>query len=196
MPLFIYKIHSSFLSDWMIYLPLWTQVKKARNPWAKNADENDHKTVCRHSKNDLGSCGKFLYKGPQKKSLMLGWLLQRNFLGKAVRRWRRARAILSNLGRIEGEEDAEISSDEDSDNDEGDLGNDESDDNEQESNCVIDQNRNAVRFKGKQEREILMRAMTDWMLWLILKKWIFVSLINTLRFKTYYFSLFSSCWGS
>ena len=46
------------------------------------------------------------------------------------------------------------------------MGNDESDDNEQESNCVIDQNRNAVRFKGKQEREILMRAraMTDWML--------------------------------
>ena len=118
-------------------------------------------------------------RDPKKtgKSLMLGWLLQRNFLGKAVRRWRRARAILSNLGRIKGEEDVEISSDEDSDNDEGDLGNDESDDNEQESNCVIDQNRNAVRFKGKQEREILMRAMTDWMLWLILKKWIFVSLI-------------------
>ena len=61
-------------------------------------------------------------------------------------------------------EDVEISLDEDSDNDEGDLGNDESDDNEQESNCVIDQNRNAVRFKGKQERELLMRAMTDWML--------------------------------
>ena len=58
----------------------------------------------------------------------------------------------------------EISSDEDSDNDEGDLGNDESDHNEQESNCVIDQNRNDVRFKGKQEREILMRAITDWML--------------------------------
>ena len=130
------------------------------------------------------------------RSLMLGWLLQRNFLGKAVRRWRRARAILSNLGRIEGEEDVEISWDEDSDNDEGDLGSDESDDNEQESNCVIDQNRNAVRFKGKQEREILMRDMTDWMLWLILKKWIFVFLINTLRFKTYYFSIFSSCWGS
>ena len=128
-------------------------------------------------------------RDPKKtgKSLMLWWLLQRNFLGKAVRRWRRARAILSNLGRIEGEEDVEISSDEDSDNDEGDLGNGESDDNEQEFNSVIDQNRNAVRFKGKQEREILMRAMTDWMLWLlILKKWIFVSLINTLRFKTYY----------
>ena len=93
-------------------------------------------------------------RDPKKtgKPLILGWLLQRNFLGKAVRRWRRARAILSNLGRIEGEEDAEISSDEDSDNDEGDLGNDESDDNEQESNCVIDQSRNAVRFKGKQER--------------------------------------------
>ena len=92
-------------------------------------------------------------RDPKKigKSLMLVWLLQRNFLGKAVRRWRRARAILSNLGRIEGEEDVEISSDEDSDNDEGDLGNDESDDNEQESNCVIDQNRNAVRFKGKLE---------------------------------------------
>ena len=30
------------------------------------------------------------------------------------------------------------------------MGNDESDDNEQESNCVIDQNRNTVRFKGKQ----------------------------------------------
>ena len=85
---------------------------------------------------------------------MLEWLLQRNFLGKAVRRWRRARAILSNLGRIEGEEDVKISSDEDSDNDEGDLGNDESDDNEQESNCVIDQYRYAVRFKGKQERKI------------------------------------------
>ena len=122
------------------------------------------------------------------RSLMLGWLLQRNFLGKAVRRWRRDRAILSNLGRIEGEEDVEISWDEDSDNDEGDLGSDESDDNEQESNCVIDQNRNAVRFKGKQEREILMRAMTDWMLWLIL--------INTWRLKTYCFSLISSCWGS
>ena len=130
------------------------------------------------------------------KSLMLGWLLQRNFLGKAVRRWRRARAILSNLGRIVGEEDVEISLDEDSDNDEGDLGNDESDDNEQESNCVIDQDRNAVRFKGKHEREILMRAMTDWMLWLILKKWIFVSLITTWRLKTYCFSLISSCWGS
>ena len=66
-------------------------------------------------------------KDPKKagKSLMLGWVLQRNFL--------------SNLGRIEVEEDVEISSDEDSDNDEGDLGNDESDDNEQESNCVIDQ---------------------------------------------------------
>ena len=78
-------------------------------------------------------------RNPKKtgKSLMLGWLLQRNFLGKAVRRWRRARAILSNLGRIEGEEDIEISSDEDSDNDEGDLGNDESDDNELESYCVI-----------------------------------------------------------
>ena len=44
------------------------------------------------------------------------------------------------------------------------MDSDESDDNEQESNCVIDQSRNAVRFKGKQEREILMRAMTDWML--------------------------------
>ena len=45
------------------------------------------------------------------------------------------------------------------------MGNDESNDNEQESNnCEIDQNRNAVRFKGKQERELLMRAMTDWML--------------------------------
>ena len=44
------------------------------------------------------------------------------------------------------------------------MGNDESDYNEQESICVIDQNRNAVRFKGKQERELLMRAMTDWML--------------------------------
>ena len=43
--------------------------------------------------------------------------------------------------KIEGEEDVEISSDEDSDNDEGDLGNDESDNNEQESNCVIEQNR-------------------------------------------------------
>ena len=124
--------------------------------------------------------------------LGLGWLLQRNFLG----RWRRARAILSNLGRIVGVEDVEISLDEDSDNDEGDLGNDESDDKKQESNWVIDQNRNDVRFKGKQESEILMRAMMDWMLWLILKKkWIFVSLINTLRFKTYYFSFFSSCWG-
>ena len=40
--------------------------KKARNPRAKNADENDHKTVCRHSKNDLGSCEKFSYKEPQK----------------------------------------------------------------------------------------------------------------------------------
>ena len=193
MPLFIYKIHSSFLSDW-IYLPIWRQIKKARNPWAKNADENDHKTICRHSKNGLGSCGKLLYKGPQKDRKVpdVGWLLQRNFLG----RWRRARAILSNLGRIVGVEDVEISLDEDSDNDEGDLGNDESDDKKQESNWVIDQNRNAVRFKGKQEREILMRAITDWMLWLILKKkWIFVSLINTLRFKTYYFSFFSSCWG-
>ena len=28
------------------------------------------------------------------------------------------------------------------------MGSDESDDNEQESNCVIDQNRNTVRFKG------------------------------------------------
>ena len=44
------------------------------------------------------------------------------------------------------------------------MGNGESDDNEQEFNSVIDQNRNAVRFKGKKEREILMRAMTDWML--------------------------------
>ena len=104
--------------------------------------------------------------------------------------------ILSNLGRIEEEEDVEISSEEDSDNVEGDLGNYESDDNEQESNYVIDQNRNAVRFNGKLEREILMRAMADWILWLILKKWIFVSLINTLRFKTYHFSIFSSCWGS
>ena len=40
--------------------------KKARSPRAKNADENDHKIVCRHSKNGLGSCGKLLYKGPQK----------------------------------------------------------------------------------------------------------------------------------
>ena len=31
------------------------------------------------------------------------------------------------------------------------MGSDESDDNEQESNCVIDHNRNAVRFKGKLE---------------------------------------------
>ena len=44
------------------------------------------------------------------------------------------------------------------------MGNDESDDIEQESNCVIDQKRNAVRFKRKQEREMSMRAMTDWML--------------------------------
>ena len=66
------------------------------------------------------------------------------------------------IGRITGEEDVQISSDED--DNEGDLDSDESDDNEQESNCIIDQNRNAVRFKGKQEREILMRAMTDWML--------------------------------
>ena len=66
------------------------------------------------------------------------------------------------IGRITGEEDVQISSDED--DNEGDLDSDESDDNEQESNCIIDQNRNAVRFKGKQERKILMRAMTYWML--------------------------------
>ena len=91
------------------------------------------------------------------KSLMLGWLLQRKFLGRAVRRWRRARAILFNLGRIEGEEDEEVSSDEDSDN-EDDLGN-ESDD--EELFWVIDQDRNAVRYKGQQEREKLMRAMPN-----------------------------------
>ena len=40
--------------------------KKQETHELKNADENDHKTVCRHSKNGLGSCGKLLYKGPQK----------------------------------------------------------------------------------------------------------------------------------
>ena len=61
------------------------------------------------------------------------------------------------LRRNEGEEDEEVSSDEDSDN-EDDLGN-ESDD--EELFWVIDQCRNAVRYKGQQEREILMRAMPN-----------------------------------
>ena len=78
--------------------------------------------------------------------------------------WRHGTFLIPREVSQHGIEDVEISLDEDSDNDEGDLGNDESDDNEQGSNCVIDQDRNAVRFKGKHEREILMRAMTDWML--------------------------------
>ena len=68
-----------------------------------------------------------------------------------------ANAILFNLGTIEGEEDEEVSSDEDSDN-EDDLGN-ESD--EEELFWVIDQDRNAVRYKGQQEREKLMRAIPN-----------------------------------
>ena len=66
-------------------------------------------------------------------------------------------AILFNLGRIEG--DGEVDSDEDSD--ESSNGEDSSDDDDQNVIYVIDQDRNAVRNKGQQEREKLLRAMKD-----------------------------------
>ena len=67
-------------------------------------------------------------------------------------------AILFNLGRIErGEEDDKVSSDEEDNED--DLGNESNE--EEELFWVIDQDRNAVRYKGQQEREKLMRAMPN-----------------------------------
>ena len=66
-------------------------------------------------------------------------------------------AILFNLGRIETEgEDTDDDSDEDRESE------DFSDDNGDEDVVhVIDEDRNAVRQKGQQEREKLLRAMKD-----------------------------------
>ena len=66
-------------------------------------------------------------------------------------------AILFNLGRIENEgEDTDGDSDEDNDSE------DFSDDNGYEDMVhVVDEDRNAVRQKGQQEREKLLRAMKD-----------------------------------